>query len=147
MPVGQGELQRKLTALEHACTVKRSILSCIESSLETVQELHGSQENDGIRAQLRERDELAIRLLHTLSQLDSECSQNNACLSKIAQIGSELKAHTVEEIPKLSQDESLCKLRLLKGVILHVAKECDMPWWQDETLAEFMLSMDDDEAP
>ena len=37
----------------------------IESSLETVQELHGSQENDGIRAQLRERDELAIRLLHT----------------------------------------------------------------------------------
>lgn len=90
----------------------------IESSLETVQELHGSQENDGLRAQLRERDELAIRLLHTLSQLDSECSQNNACLSKIAQIGSELKAHTVEEIPKLPQDESLCKLQLLKGVIL-----------------------------
>ena len=90
----------------------------IESSLETVQELHGSQENDGLRAQLRERDELAIRLLQTLSQLDSECSQNNACLSKIAQIGSELKAHTIEEIPKLSQDESLCKLRLLKGVIL-----------------------------
>ena len=90
----------------------------IASSLEAVQELHGSQENDGIRAQLRERDELAMQLLHTLSQLDSECSQNNACLSKIAQIGSELKAHTIEEIPKLSQDESLCKLRLLKGVIL-----------------------------
>jgi hypothetical protein len=32
-------------------------------------------------------------------------------------------------------------------LIQHVAKECDMPWWQDETLAEFMLSMDDDEVP
>lgn len=26
-------------------------------------------------------------------------------------------------------------------LIQHVAKECDMPWWEDETLAEFMLSM------
>lgn len=90
----------------------------IASSLEAVQKLHGSQENDGIRAQLRERDELAMQLLHTLSQLDSECSQNKACLNKIAQIGSELKANTREEIPKLSQDESLRKIQLLRGVIL-----------------------------
>lgn len=92
--------------------------SSIESSLGVVQELHGSKENDGIRAQLRERDELAMRLLNTLLQLDTERSQNQACLDTISKISSELKTNTLEKMTSWSKDESLCKLQLLKGVIL-----------------------------
>lgn len=90
----------------------------IESSLEVVQELHGSNENDGIRARLRERDELAMQLLNTLLQLDTESSRNQACLDKISKISPELKKSTLEEMTPRPKDESLCKLQLLKGVIL-----------------------------
>ena len=28
----------------------------------------------------------------------------------------------------------------------HAAKECKIPWWQDEILSELVLSMDDENA-
>ena len=84
-----------------------------------IQELHRSGDVTGVRALLRERDELAIQLLRTLGQLDQVREDNMTCLAHINQARHEAKPLTQRtHSPTHASEVPPYKLNLLKGVVM-----------------------------
>ena len=84
-----------------------------------IQELHRSGDVTGVRALLRERDELAIQLLRTLGQLDQVREDNMTCLAHINQARHEAQPLAQRtHSPRHASEVPPYKLNLLKGVVM-----------------------------
>jgi len=84
-----------------------------------IQELHRSGDVTGVRALLRERDELALQLLRTLRQLDLVREDNMTCLAHINQVRHEVQPPAQRtRTPRHAREVSTYKLDLLKGVVM-----------------------------
>ncbi|WFD30548.1 hypothetical protein MSPP1_001569 [Malassezia sp. CBS 17886] len=162
-------LQEHLDALERACAVRRAVLACVEHSFAVVQQLaqRGAAPGGDVRTLLRERDELALDILRTQRALEGHRSRAREAGKRI---DAALARRAEEETPRgtrtqhgdnthgmaPSARDAAQRRQLLRGTLLvrnllprpltkkHVALQCDIPWCEDDQLADLLLSMDDE---
>ncbi|WFD34566.1 hypothetical protein MCUN1_001407 [Malassezia cuniculi] len=148
--------EARLAALEQACIARRVLLStCVasdsaESSAAIVNGLaEGAPHADEMRSLLRRRDDLAMSILQTQRRLADVQEERQRVITRIQGMWSltdlRKEAASTHSTDSPAPDatpvaEHSAKLRLLHGTLVGIAMNAPKPWWQDEQLAQLILS-------